>query len=182
MIIFGLHLDDLQFYKLNQLGQKLYTSDFLFNCWQKQGIVVVAPATWDTCAYVARYMMKKQKGETADIYQRYNFEPEFSLMSRKPGLGRQYWDDKQSSMFDTDCIFISTPDGSKKFYPSRYYKKLFAAYDEEAYLDYQYRKECANQDIQRIKLTNTSADYLAMLKSEERMKRAKMQALRRNLK
>lgn len=179
-IIFGLHLDDLILYSQNNLGQNLYTSKFLEDTWQK-GFVVVAPASWETCAYVARYMLKKQKGESAAVYEQYNFEPEFTLMSRKPGIGRDFWEQRGSSMFDTDCIFVSTPEGGKKFYPGRYYKKLFEAFDEENFLRYKELKELVNRDIVRVKSSSTSKTYLDMLETEENVRKVACKALKRTL-
>lgn len=179
-IIFGLVLDDLELYSQNALGQSLYTSKFMESVWP-YGFVVIAPASWETCAYVARYMLKKQKGESSDIYEKYNFEPEFSLMSRKPGLGREFWNERGSSMFDTDCIYISTPDGGRKFYPSRYYKKLFEAFDEEQFLRYKDLKELANRDICEIKSKSTSKTYLDMLETEENIRKVACKALKRTL-
>lgn len=197
-IIFGLHLNDLQFYKFNKLGHPMYISPFLDRVWSEPaidlmtmkpckkvripiGFVVVEKATWETCAYVARYVLKKQKGEDSSIYKQYNFEPPFSLMSRRPGIGRQVFDEKGISMFDTDCIFVGTPSGSKSIYPSRYYKKLFEAYDEEEFLRYKELKELHNRDITRIKNSLTSKTYLDMLVTEEYERKVACKSLKREL-
>ncbi len=104
-IIFGLILDDLQFYKTYN-GFNYYNSAFLDSCWQNRGFIVVAKACWETCAYTARYIMKKQKGNSASVYEYYNLEPEFSLMSRKPGIGRSYFDKNADNIYYVELICL----------------------------------------------------------------------------
>lgn len=86
LIIFGLKLDDLNFYKTSSLGFNYYNSEFLRKVWKK-GHVVVTDVTWETCAYVARYIMKKQLGQNSWIYDDLDIEPEFTTMSLKPAIG-----------------------------------------------------------------------------------------------
>lgn len=178
-IIFGLKLDDLVFYK-NSNGFVYYNSPFLDNCWHHKGFVVVAKACWETCAYTARYIMKKQKGDTSFIYDNYNFESPFVLMSRKPGIGRDYFDQNVDKLFETDCIFVSTPDGSKSIYPPRYYKRLIKDLDPDKFIKYNELKELCMEDIKAAKLSQTSNSYLDMLSVEERVKLSKISVLKRN--
>lgn len=176
-IIFGLKLDDLVFYK-NHNGFNLYNSPFLDDCWKK-GYIVVAKANWETCAYTARYIMKKQKGESSDIYSTYNFEPEFSLMSRRPGIGRDYFDENYKTMFDCDFISLSTPDGEHQIRPSRYFKRLLEVFDEEKFLDIKTKRKDIMENVSNLKLAKTSNSYLDMLSVEESVKAAAIRSLRR---
>lgn len=177
-IIFGLKLDDLTFYKTHN-GFNYYNSAFLDKAWQNKGFIVVAKANWETCAYTARYIMKKQKGNTTDLYEKYNFSPEFSLQSRKPGIGRKYFDDHSETMFDCDFISLSTPDGEHQIKPMRYFKKLLQTFDEEKFLEIKSKKEECIEDIANLKLSKTSNNYLEMLATEENVKMAAIQSLRR---
>lgn len=177
-IIFGLQLDDLTLYKQGE-GIVYYNSAFLDKCWQHKGFVVVAKACWETCAYTARYIMKKQKGEGAEIYEKYNFQPEFVLMSRRPGIGRDYFDNNVERFFDTDCIYVGTPDGSKAIYPPRYFKKMLDSIDHERYIKAKDLRTLAKENAKIAKLKRTSNSYLEMLAVEERNKQAKIQALKR---
>ena len=114
-IIFGLHLSDLIPYKKVREGGELYTyynSPSLQECWP-YGFVVVGEVTWESCAYTARYVMKKLKGKEADFYGKHNIQPEFTLMSRRPGIARNYYD-THPTLFDTDYINISTPNFNAK--------------------------------------------------------------------
>lgn len=86
-IIFGLSLSDFDLipYKSNEFGQMLYSSSILSDIWSK-GYVTLADVSWQTCAYVSRYVTKKLTGEMSVTYDERNCLPEFSLMSRKPGI------------------------------------------------------------------------------------------------
>ena len=57
--------------------------------------------------------MKKACGPEADVYQTFNIQPEYVDMSRRPGIGRQWYEDHPECM-EYDTISISTPDGGRK--------------------------------------------------------------------
>lgn len=130
-ICFGLVLDDLKLYKYNKLKQPLYTSEYLNQIWKK-GFVIIGQATWESCAYVARYVMKKIKGEGSELYREYNITPPFTVMSRKPGIGRKYYED-HPELFDYSYFNLAAEDGSRKIYPPRYFKSLLEIDDPEKF-------------------------------------------------
>lgn len=70
-IIFGLDIPDLEIYKHDSRGYNLYNSEWMNKIWKK-GYVVIGNVTFDTCAYTARYIMKKQSGDNAKIYSDLN--------------------------------------------------------------------------------------------------------------
>jgi hypothetical protein len=63
-ILYGLRLDDREFYTVHN-GNKLYTSNYLTEKWGK-GNVLIGDVTFESCAYVARYILKKVTGEKAE--------------------------------------------------------------------------------------------------------------------
>lgn len=93
-ICFGLALDDLVFYKYDfATGSSLYMSPKLSAIWEK-GNVIVGAATWESCAYVARYVTKKLNGAPNVKYFTNclqlglePMQPEYIVMSRRPGIG-----------------------------------------------------------------------------------------------
>ena len=85
---------------------------------------MVGAVTWETCAYTARYIMKKALGEGAEVYERFNIEPEFVRMSRKPGIAYQYYAD-HPDLYQYEYINLPTDKGQLKFRPPRYYDRLF---------------------------------------------------------
>lgn len=175
-ICFGLHLDDLKFYKYNKLNQPLWTSEYLNEIWKK-GFVIVGQVTWESCAYVSRYVMKKQKGEGSEIYREHNIEPPFVLMSRKPGIGRQYYED--NSMFDYRYIPFSTSDGSRKIYPGKYYKSLLAN-DDPAKFEYLRNLNLEIAENKRAAIEeDTELTYFEQLKVDERSLQNRTRILQR---
>lgn len=99
LIIFGAHVADFvdalvysQDFKLNQ---SLYTSCRLDALWGK-GSVKFCDATYGTMCYVAQYILKKQylTDNCDNIYR--GRRPPFVSMSRRPGLGADF--------FDADCF------------------------------------------------------------------------------
>lgn len=124
LIIFGLRLDDLKFLKQNFRRENYYTSDLIQKCW-KNGYSLVTDVTWDTCAYVARYVTKKLTGDAASVYNTLALQAPFCNMSRRPGIARQYYDDHFDDFYRYDRITISTDTGGRSFRPPRYYDRLY---------------------------------------------------------
>lgn len=107
-------------------GFRLYTSEILSRLWP-YGYSSVGSVTFESAAYVARYIMKKITGKSADeFYQFIDFDsgewyrrkPEYTTMSRKPGIGSGWFD--KWGMVDTypnDYVVMR----GRKMRPPRYY-------------------------------------------------------------
>lgn len=181
-IIFDLMLDDLQIWTQRD-GFTYYVSDWLSSVWQN-GRAIVARVTWDTCAYTARYILKKQFGKgSKEWYIENGLQPEFSLVSTKPAIAKEYFLEKvypTNQMFHRQSeIYISTDDGGKRVRFPKYWDRLFENLEpEEMSLIKEERKEAA-QTIQDLKLLQTSKSYYDYLEDEEINKLAQIQSLRR---
>lgn len=179
-IIYGLHLDDLVFYSVNAQGDRLYNSKFISDCWHNNGYAVIGQVTWESCAYVARYVMKKAKGEQAELFKFCNINQEFTLMSRRPGIARQWFDD-HPDMYEYDLISLKTPKGGKLIKPPRYFDRLYDIdYPSDMARIKEIRKSFALQETLE-KLKQTSYNYLEMLQAEENNKEASIRSLQRRL-
>lgn len=166
LIVFGLHLDDLTVLKSNFRGELYYRSSLVEKCWT-YGYSMVCDVSWDTCAYVARYVVKKIKGAAAELYTDFNIVPPFVRMSLKPGIGRLYYDDHKDNIYKYDKIVMSTDKGGRVFRPPRYYDKL---YDLEYPSDMdviKQRRSAVAENIKINKLNKTDVDYLDYLSIEE---------------
>lgn len=119
-IIFGLELSDLEFNTRTDLGDVLYTSEFISALWKK-GMVKIGAVTPQSCSYVARYVMKKQ-GDDKRIFEKLNIVPEYTNMSRRPGIGKEAY---SSEIFDKGYICLATETGGVKIYPPRYYEQFY---------------------------------------------------------
>lgn len=199
-ILFGLHLDDLELYKPSKDGFNYYTSKKFQKVWDSscfsgrlvynecegsttplatRGFAVVANVSWDTCAYVARYVTKKLVGFDGEFYARHNLEPPFSLMSRKPGIGRQYYDEHED-LYDFTYINVATEDGGKKFRPPKYFDRLKSLDDPKAYEQMVAERRSFAEASQAAKAANTQLSFLDALAVAERAKSDKVKSLRRN--
>lgn len=179
-IIFGLKLDDLTVYKTSRLGFNYYNSEFLNSVWPF-GHVVIADVSWDTCAYTARYIMKKKFGLSAEEYEADNILPEFTVMSLKPAIGYEYFKDHKSQIYDLDSISISTSRGGKTFKPPKYFDlKMKENEDDASILEevQTVRQEVAELN-KRNKLKQTDLDYLSMLQVEEDLLKNRISSLKR---
>lgn len=93
VIYFDLDIPDLQFLKLDENKNLLFTSELLSKVWGK-GFVTIGAVDIGSACYVARYCDKKRrlnKTEKDDLISK-GITPEFSVMSRMPGIGSHYLD------------------------------------------------------------------------------------------
>lgn len=179
-IIYGLELNDLVFYKKSKLGFDYFNSETIDKAWSffyndkgsttplrsRLGFAVVAAVSWETCAYTARYTAKKNNTKGEDYYAAMNLEPPFTLMSRRPGIGYQYYAD-HPELFDHAYINVSTETGGKKFRPPRYFNTLLEKDNPEYAEDLKRMRKELMEKYHETKLLNTDLDYLDLLSVEE---------------
>ena len=124
-IIFGLDFKDKELFKVRD-EIRLYTSESLAELWP-HGFVTIGEVTYESAAYVARYVTKKIKGKDAeDHYIRWDpstgegipIEPEYATMSRKPGIGKTWFDKYKNDVYPHDYVVIK---GEYKIRPPRFY-------------------------------------------------------------
>lgn len=128
LLIFNHRFNDQKIFKQNH-GNILYTSNLLSQLWPF-GFSTVAPLTYQTAAYTARYVMKKIGGdEAAEHYLRVHpyigtlnrVAPEFAMQSNKPGIGSGWIDKFHSDVYPSDFLIV---DGKKHPVPKYYVLKL----------------------------------------------------------
>lgn len=120
-VAFGLALPDLVLYTRSN-GFNLYTSQILDSVW-KNGRCWIGDVTFESCAYVARYVMKKLTGNHAKLYEHEGILPEFALMSRRPGIGSDFYDRYRSDLLPHDNTIIR---GNVKISTPRYYLNKYS--------------------------------------------------------
>ena len=195
LIIFGLKLDDIVQVSRSKLGYNYYNSKIIqdaWSIWQQPhgsldkgsytplGMTVVAPVSWETCAYTARYTSKKNGTQGKEYFDRMNLEPPFLLMSRKPGIGAPYFED-HPELFDSAFINVSTPKGGKKFTPPKYFMSLLERENPVYAEALKSRRKELMDKLHRDKLLNTDLDYLELLEVEEENLLARTRSLTREL-
>ena len=127
-IIFGLQFDDQKLFTVNN-GEKLYTSEKLEKLWPF-GFSTIGTVTFESAAYVARYVMKKVNGKNAkNHYERvnndtgeiYNLVSEYNTMSRRPGIAAGWFDKYKDDVYPSDNIHLR----EKTFRPPKFYDKMY---------------------------------------------------------
>jgi len=127
----------------------VYRSADLSALWP-DGFSEVGTVTFDSAAYVARYVTKKVRGEAAaEHYLRVDpesgelfcLEPEFAQMSRRPGIGAG-WFDRFGGELEQDGTVIES---GKEVPMPRYYRKLMNGSSPEAA-----RRLCRLSEIRRF--------------------------------
>lgn len=140
LILFGydVPVETMKLWSIKR-GNPLYVSDTIADAWDHKGFHTIGNVTFQSCAYVARYVTKKYSGENAKKhYERvdretgeiFNLVPEFVRMSRggppdksgkqQFGIGKE-WVDKFKGDLDKDFITIA----GRKFSLPRYYDSFF---------------------------------------------------------
>lgn len=151
-LLFGVEFPDKKAFKRVR-GNMLFTSDILSALWGK-GFASIGSVTFQSAAYVARYIMKKQTGhgserhyryvdtETGEVHERIG---EYITMSLKPGIGSAWFAAYHADVFPGDFVVMN---GKKRKTP-KFYDILFErANGEQAFK--------AIKDA-RIKATRSSA-------------------------
>jgi len=97
--LFGVFFRDRVPWKSLDSGSTLYRSATLEKLWPF-GFSSVGDVTFESAAYVARYVMKKVTGDRADLHylrvdtrtgEEISLVPEFNRMSLKPGVGADWF-------------------------------------------------------------------------------------------
>ena len=134
-ILFGHDFADKATWKEKEDENTLYISETLDNLWQK-GFTTVGTVTFESAAYVARYIMKKTTGKALDEigknglrpYENYCSKsgevipiiPEYTTMSRKPGIGKYWYEQYAKDVYPSDFIIIN----GKRVRAPKYYDGL----------------------------------------------------------
>lgn len=177
-IYYDLPLNDLVFYKRNRQGDFLYISPWLTKIW-KNGNVVVGEVTYDSCAYTARYITKKLNGPAAKIYSDLNIDREFTVMSLRPTIGREWFDKHGRDFIDFDYISVPTDSGGRKVSSCRYFDRLLEAQYPSEMSALKDKRMQAALSRQKLLHEQTSQSYLDMLASEEYNKIMSTKVLKR---
>jgi len=133
-LLFGADFSDDQVLVSKKRGNALYTSPRLSRLWT-HGYVTVGELTWQSAAYCARYIMKKRGGPQAAAHYR-GRKPEYTTMSRRPGIGASWIQKYHSDVYPHDEV---VHDG-QKFRPPRFYDMTL---DEDVLVEYKEKRRLA---------------------------------------
>lgn len=126
-LIFGHDFPDKYVWQIRG-NQIYYRSPSLEKIW-KRGMIIIGEVTFESAAYVARYMMKKLKGSnTLEHLDHYGGrQEEYATMSRgrgeDRGIGYKWFKKYYKDVYPKDFITIRS---GVKCRPPTYYDKLYA--------------------------------------------------------
>lgn len=129
--IFNFKPKDLEYWD-SRKGVPVYRSAELESIWtsvktkETKGYVTIGEVTWQSAAYVARYVVSKITGDMQkEVYQ--GRLPPYCTSSRRPGIGKYWYEKFKEDIHGKDFITIN----GKKFSSPRYYDRLLEAEDPE---------------------------------------------------
>lgn len=185
LILFN-HVFKDQIFWQNSNGIPLYRSKELESIWQN-GFSSIGEVTHQSAAYVARYILKKITGDCLEnpankFYRHYeqinkttglitDLKPEFTNMSRKPGIGRNWYIKNKKDIYNNDTLYIKNRKG--KIVPAKIPKYYDDIYDIE------YPEEMARIKAKRKQKGIEKSQTPYQLAVSEEIKKSKVQLLLR---
>ena len=146
-------------------------------------MIDIGGVDYKSCQYVARYIVKKQKGKDGKEWYRENaLNPEFINMSLKPSIGLRYYEEHREDIYSKDLIYLKE---GRKQKPCKLYDmkedeyqcmKEFSLTDEEMgiYHEDQRRIQAYNRqqkrDCEKIPVPKMESTVMKELKRERRTK------------
>lgn len=175
--IFGFDFPDKVLWKITPTGHRLYTSATLEELWPF-GFSTIGDVTFESAAYVARYIMKKITGDLAEDHYEWidaytgeirPLKPEYTTMSRRPGIGRGWLDKYMDDVYPHDFVIVN----GRKMRPPRYYDGVL-----QTERPYEFDEIKENREINSKKhIDNNTTERL---KCREVVQRARLGLLPRN--
>lgn len=183
-LIFNFDFKDKIKWKLNENGDQLYISEELSSLWSDSrlrplGFCSTGAVTFASAAYVARYILKKLTGPQQDLYNYHPTtgeellqprEPEYTTMSRRPGIGSRWLDIYQSDVWPDDFIVMN---GAQMRPPPFYDRKLEGSDPQQLAKIKRQRVRDARQYAE-----NNTPERLAV---REKVQQAKLKRLKRTI-
>lgn len=180
LILFNCPLPDLVLEKYAN-GYAYYRSPLLEKTWKK-GFVLVTDFSFETAAYVARYMLKKHKGEDATFYEEQGIEPEFTRCSRRPGIARSYLDENEDFIYNYDQVIVTNGKGTPiRCKPPKYFDRIFDVEHNEELQEIKDRRKVTAMNRSELQLSQTDLQEPEYLLVKESNKMLSIKSLERSL-
>lgn len=135
VLLLNVDFSDRVYHKMAPSGSPLFTSKTLDELWSDErgnlGHSLIGNVDFDSCAYVARYVMKKIIGKDTFDSSLYDVESgvvrlaPFLTMSRCPGLGASWFEKYGVHAYHFDSVIMN----GMEVRPPRYYDGKFSSLD-----------------------------------------------------
>lgn len=129
-LLFGVGFLDRYQWRKSASGFPLFRSPILEELWTA-GSSEIGDVSFESAAYVARYVMKKVTGPASESHYKrvlpstgevVDVVPEFTRMSLKPGIGRKWIEKFYTDVYPEDGVLVN----GMKCKPPRYYDGVFS--------------------------------------------------------
>lgn len=165
MILFGFDFSFDRYVWSHNNGFPLYRSPSLERLWP-HGYSSIAECTFDSAAYVARYILKKVNGDKAP--ERYDIRlPEYITMSRRPGIARDYAEKNLSDWYPSDKCAVRPGLIAR---PPKFYDKIYDLLYPDKFLEI---KENRRRNLEKFAEDNTP-ERLAVRERVQRLRAEKL--------
>ncbi len=103
-------------------GNEVWISKELEEVWPL-GFSEIGSVTFESAAYCARYIVDKFKHKDAELVKAHygGREPEYSTMSRRPGIGREWFEKFRCEVYANDSVIVR----GREVRPPKYYDGLY---------------------------------------------------------
>lgn len=129
--LFNFDFPDKKLYKIDN-EQPLYNSKILDDLWG-MGHAVIGNVTFQSAAYVARYITKKITGEAAEAHYTNEhgeiLKPEYTTMSRRPGIAADWFKKFGPDVFPGDFVVMN----NRKMRPPKFYDRQYELTNPEEF-------------------------------------------------
>lgn len=162
-IYFNLVLNEDEVYPFFKRGDiQYYRCPIIEDLWSL-GIVTLGKVTYDSCSYVARYCTKKSFVEREE-YDVHRLLPEFTEMSRRPGIGKEWFDENFEKLYSTYIINLSN---GKQVSVPKYFYKLLEEKDPDRFIQVKERQKLLGRNAALGSISKVDKGYLDYLKDCE---------------
>lgn len=134
IILYNVGFADKRRCGVGKRGDPLYSSVLLDTLWP-MGRTVIGNVTFDSISYVCGYVTKKITGDAAEAHYGGRC-PEFPLGSRRPGIGKLFFDRYKEEMFRDDSCILK----GKEVAIPKYYNIKFEGIDPKRLLELKKRR------------------------------------------
>lgn len=138
LCLFNYDFHDKKLYKTTPRGDKLHTSQFLQDLWP-DGHSIIGSLTFESAAYVARYVTKKQTGKKAESHYEVLNEATGELLqrppekpicvSKRPAIGKNWFEKFHTDVYPSDEVVLR----GKISMPPKYYDRLLELANPELF-------------------------------------------------
>lgn len=188
--LFGVsEIPDLRFSFKNG-AYKYYKSTLYERFWSSditgikipRGFVDISDVSFDSLAYTARYVLKKQQGcmkkDFLEYYSELEEPPElrtqpFVGMSLKPGIAAEYYEENKLQIRSEDLVKYQKKYELFMSKPPKYFDKLFDREDPEAFEEVKRKRIESATAARKTKSTLFSESELARMQHEAKIMKDK---------